>query len=95
MHRFAERCSSESPGSSENRWSSITTLAAEATAESMRLLPYDQCVVALGAQSTLDGTPGAAEFAQPFYTADDALAVKRRVRKSGRPRLLSATARPQ
>lgn len=46
-----------------------------------RLLPYDQCVVALGAQPTFGGIPGADEFAQPFYSADDAMAVKQRVKE--------------
>ena len=44
-----------------------------------RLLPYDQCVLALGAQPTFAGVPGAVEHAQPFYSAADAMAVKKKV----------------
>ena len=55
------------------------TANGEARAE--RLLPYDQCVLAFGSQPTLDRVEGAAEYAQPFYSTDDALAVKRKVRQ--------------
>jgi NADH:ubiquinone reductase (non-electrogenic) len=48
---------------------------------SVRLLPYDRCVVALGGQPSLDRVPGAAEHALPFYSTADALAVKRRLRE--------------
>lgn len=48
---------------------------------SERLLPYDHCVVALGNQPRVVGVPGVAEYALPFYTAHDALAVKQRVRE--------------
>ena len=47
-----------------------------------RMLPYDQCVVAFGAQASgLDRVPGAAEHAQPFYTAADATAVRERIKE--------------
>ena len=46
-----------------------------------RLLPYDQCIVALGAQPTYSGVPGAAEHAQPFYSAADAMAVKSKLQE--------------
>ena len=46
-----------------------------------RLLPYDRCVLALGASPTFAGVPGATEHAQPFYSANDALAVKRRIKE--------------
>ena len=47
-----------------------------------RLLPYDQCVLAFGAQpSGLSRVPGALEHAQPFYSAADAMAVRDRVRE--------------
>ena len=46
-----------------------------------RLLPYDQCVLALGGQPTFADVPGAAEHAQPFYSAADAMAVKRKVQE--------------
>ena len=52
----------------------------DATLGGERMVPYDQCVLALGAQPSYFGVPGASSFAQPFYTADDALAVKERVR---------------
>merc|ERR1719440_163460 len=46
-----------------------------------RMLPYDQCIVALGAQPTFSGVPGAEEYAQPFYSAADAMAVKAKVQE--------------
>ena len=47
-----------------------------------RYLPYDQCVLAFGAQASgLDRVPGAAEHAQPFYTAADAMAVRAKLKE--------------
>ena len=39
------------------------------------LLPYDQCVLALGSEPSFEGVTGASEHALPFYTLDDALQV--------------------
>ena len=46
-----------------------------------RLLPYDHCVLAFGARANIDSVPGATEHALPFVNADDALAVKARVKE--------------
>ena len=45
--------------------------------EAERLLPYDACVLALGARAVTGQVPGAAEFARQFYTLDDALELRR------------------
>jgi len=42
-----------------------------------RTLPYDQCVLALGAEASFGGVPGAQEHSQPYYTLDDALQLRR------------------
>jgi len=48
----------------------------EAAAE--RLLPYDACVLALGARATgYAGVPGAEAHSRQFYTLDDALALRK------------------
>ena len=47
----------------------------EAGASRPRQLPFDQCVLALGMQTSLGNVPGASDHAQPFYTLDDALQV--------------------
>jgi len=40
---------------------------------------YDALVVATGAEIALDAVPGAADYALPFYTVDQALELKRRL----------------
>lgn len=57
----------------------VVRLASDGQSE--QLLPFDQCVVALGSQPAFGSVPGAADFAQPFYSADDAFAVKQKVRE--------------
>lgn len=48
-----------------------------ATPGEERSLPYDACVLALGAEAKPNSVPGAAEHARRFYTLDDALALRR------------------
>uniref|UniRef100_A0A7S0LKG6 FAD/NAD(P)-binding domain-containing protein n=1 Tax=Coccolithus braarudii TaxID=221442 RepID=A0A7S0LKG6_9EUKA len=40
------------------------------------LLPYDQCVLALGSEASFADVLGVREFALPFYTLDDALQLR-------------------
>ncbi|KAL5753475.1 hypothetical protein ACOSP7_023653 [Xanthoceras sorbifolium] len=47
--------------------------------ESGLLIEYDWLVLALGAESKLDVVPGAAEFALPFSTLEDARKVERKL----------------
>ena len=53
---------------------------AEAGGGGLRHLPYDQCVLALGAEPVVGAVPGAAEHALPFYGLDDALALRRKLK---------------
>ncbi|XP_042504833.1 alternative NAD(P)H-ubiquinone oxidoreductase C1, chloroplastic/mitochondrial-like isoform X1 [Macadamia integrifolia] len=49
--------------------------------ESGSVIEYDWLVLALGAEAKLDIVPGAAEFALPFSTLEDACKVDRKLRK--------------
>jgi len=42
-------------------------------------IAYDALVIATGAEISLDSIPGAAEYALPFYTVEQALELKRRL----------------
>jgi NADH dehydrogenase len=42
-------------------------------------IDYDALVIATGAEISLDGVPGASELAQPFYTVEQCLELKRRL----------------
>ena len=52
----------------------IAALAVDAPA-----VDCDALVVATGAEITLDAVPGAADYALPFYTVEQALELKRRL----------------
>ncbi|KAJ8420369.1 hypothetical protein Cgig2_024944 [Carnegiea gigantea] len=52
-----------------------STCAGTVQLESDLLIEYDWLVLALGAEPKLEGVPGAAEFALPFSTFDDACKV--------------------
>ena len=44
--------------------------------------PYDYLVVSAGSKPTYFGIPGAAEYTMPFWTLDDALAIKEKLHKT-------------
>ena len=49
------------------------------SSESMDTIGYDALVIATGAEISLDGIPGANEYALPFYTVEQCLELKRRL----------------
>ncbi|XP_009791312.1 alternative NAD(P)H-ubiquinone oxidoreductase C1, chloroplastic/mitochondrial-like [Nicotiana tabacum] len=49
--------------------------------ESGLLIEYDWLVLAIGAEAKLDIVPGAADYALPFYTLDDALRVDKKLKE--------------
>lgn len=59
-----------------NRVDKTLTLRPTAENAPTRVVSYDQCVLATGAAPSFAGVPGAAEHAQPYYTVDDALALR-------------------
>jgi NADH dehydrogenase len=42
-------------------------------------LPYDHAILSMGAGPGFGGVPGAAEFAMPFYSLDDALMLRKKL----------------
>ena len=63
----------------ESRMVRVTTGGGEGGGEAAeRLLPYDACVLALGARATgYARVPGAEAHSRQFYTLDDALALRK------------------
>jgi NADH dehydrogenase len=49
------------------------------SSKSLEKIDYDALVIATGAEISLDGIPGAPEFALPFYTVEQCLELKRRL----------------
>ncbi|KAL7485334.1 hypothetical protein ACHAW6_010929 [Cyclotella cf. meneghiniana] len=49
------------------------------TGSTLQTIDYDALVIATGAEISLDGIPGASNFALPFYTVDQSLELKRRL----------------
>ncbi|KAG8383880.1 hypothetical protein BUALT_Bualt04G0060200 [Buddleja alternifolia] len=59
---------------------SVSASAGVVHLESGLLIEYDWLVLALGAETTLDGVPGAIEYALPFTTFEDAQRVNEKLR---------------
>lgn len=53
--------------------------AGAVTSASGLSLPYDHAVLSMGAGPSFGGVPGAAELAMPFYSLDDALALRKKL----------------
>ena len=54
-------------------------VATLATTQGERALPFDHAVLAMGAEPSFGGVPGADTLAMPFYSLNDALALRERL----------------